>query len=153
MGGRLKSARNYVGDAGIQNHHLEAAVDPKVFLRGDNTGFQTVPAEEVFLVVHRCSVLAGRRRCRCRSHSSSWVSRTTNGSWMAEYDAEPVQDKKRILAEYNLRHQLCIWRDLSDQRADRRYSKALRALPVILDRLAAPLQSPRTHGFPQETSK
>lgn len=34
-----------------------------------------------------------------------------------------IEDKKRVLSEYNLRHQLCLWRDLSESHpADRRYS-------------------------------
>ncbi|CAE7237397.1 mmachc [Symbiodinium sp. CCMP2592] len=34
-----------------------------------------------------------------------------------------TEDKKRILAEYNLRHQLCVWRDLSDSHPpEKRYS-------------------------------
>ncbi|CAE7204674.1 MMACHC [Symbiodinium natans] len=34
-----------------------------------------------------------------------------------------TEDKKRILAEYNLRHQLCLWRDLADSHPpEKRYS-------------------------------
>ncbi|CAE7581475.1 mmachc, partial [Symbiodinium pilosum] len=34
-----------------------------------------------------------------------------------------LEDKKRILSEYNLRHQLCLWRDINDSHVpERRYS-------------------------------